>query len=95
MAAKKLRAVTAGEKPVAKLTLIQAVETGDYRTILIAQRREIATSLPEEHGPAKAAMHRQLSLIAKELAALDVVAKQEADEDGELKGEQPWDEKAI
>lgn len=98
MAAKKrpLRAVDPDEKkPAAPLSLAEAVETGDYRTILVAQRREIASSLPEEKGPAKAALHRQLSLIAKELSAMDAKAKQEASEDGELGGDQAWDEEAI
>ena len=74
MAATKraLRAVSAEEPPPAPapvLTLAQAVETGDYLTILVAQRREIAESLPDERGPAKAALHRQLSIIAKEIEA--------------------------
>ena len=70
----RLRAVKPGDlppEPDKPLTLVEAVETGDYRKILVAQRREIAVSLPDEKGPAKAALHRQLSLIAKELAALD------------------------
>lgn len=92
-----LRAVKADEKPESPqvLSLAEAVETGDYRTILVAQRREIALSLPEEKGPAKAALHRQLSQIAKELSAMDAKAKQEASEDGELVGDQAWDEEAI
>lgn len=77
------------------MTLAEAVETGDYRSILVAQRREIALSLPDEKGPAKAALHRQLSLIAKELDAMDAKAKQEASEDGELAGDEEWDEEAI
>ncbi|WP_307376991.1 hypothetical protein [Microbacterium sp. W4I20] len=52
------------------LTLTEAIEGGDYLQILLAQRREIATSLPEEKGPAKAALHRQLSIISKEIEAL-------------------------
>lgn len=83
MAARKpvLRAVGPGEKPQRRrpLTLAQAIESGNYREILLAQRREIATSLPDEHGPAKAALHRHLSLISKELEALDA---READADG-------------
>lgn len=74
MARRSLRAVGPDDvpsEPEKPLTLVEAVETGDYRKILIAQRREIALSLPDEKGPAKAALHRQLSLIAKELAAMD------------------------
>lgn len=95
---RSLRAVPADEQPAKApkpLTLAEAVETGDYRKILVAQRREIALSLPDEKGPAKAALHRQLSLIAKEIEALDAKAKQEAHEDAELTGDQAWDEEAI
>ncbi|MDQ0726820.1 hypothetical protein QFZ21_001820 [Microbacterium sp. W4I20] len=68
-----LRAVKADEVPSTPpkiLTLTEAIEGGDYLQILLAQRREIATSLPEEKGPAKAALHRQLSIISKEIEAL-------------------------
>lgn len=69
-----VRAVPAlGEaaEPVA-VSLVDAVAGGDYLEILRAQRREIALALPDERGPAKAALHRQLSLISKEIAALEV-----------------------
>lgn len=96
-ASKPLRAVKPGEKPPAKvkpLSLAEAVETGDYRTILVAQRREIAQSIPDEKGPAKAALHRQLSLIAKELEALDAAAEEEAGADGATPDEE-FDASAI
>ena len=68
----KLRAVAPDEVPVPArvLSLTEAIESGDYLQILMAQRREIADSLPNEKGPAKAALHRQLSLISKEIEAL-------------------------
>jgi hypothetical protein len=55
------------------MTLIEAVEKGDYLEILRAQRRDIADSLPDEKGPAKAALHRQLSIIAKEIEGLEAL----------------------
>jgi len=58
-------------EPAKVLTLIEAVELGDYLGILRAQRRDIASSLPDEKGPAKAALHRQLSVIAKEIELLE------------------------
>ena len=77
MAAKRgLRAVSPDEKPPEKtkpLTLAQAVETGDYLKILIAQRHEIAEAIPDEKGPAKAALHRQLSIVAKEIEAIEAI----------------------
>ena len=90
-----LRVASPADSPPKPLSLAEAVETGDYRKILVAQRREIAESIPDERGPAKAALHRQLSLIAKELEALDAKEKQEANEDAELVGEQSWDSEAI
>jgi len=76
-----LRVVKPGEtapEPPKVLTLVEAVEAGDYLGILRAQRRDIATSLPEEKGPAKAALHRQLSVIAKEIETLEAREAQEA-----------------
>jgi hypothetical protein len=74
-----LRAVEPGEKPgpVKVLSLSEAIESGDYLQILLAQRREIVRDLPDEKGPAKAAMHRQLSMLSKEIEAL---ASRESDE---------------
>lgn len=75
MAAKRtLRVATAKDAPAKPLTLLEAIESGDYRQILLAQRREIAASLPEEKGPAKAALHRQLALISKEIETLEAAA---------------------
>lgn len=86
-----LRAVSAGEvapKPPV-LSLGEAIENGDYLQILLAQRREIVESLPDEKGPAKAALHRQLSVISKEIEALQSRESDDAEgganvEDGEF-----------
>lgn len=76
-----LRAVEDGEAPVKSrdlgLSLDEAVVLGDYLQILYAQRREIATSIPEEKGPAKAALHRQLGITSKEIDVLELKASQE------------------
>lgn len=105
MAARKLRAVKDDEAPrltkVAAavregMSLPDAVATGDYVKILVAQRAEIAASIPDEKGPAKAALHRQLSIIAKELSEIDAKERQEAGEDGDkLEGDAAWDASAI
>ena len=55
-------------------TLAEAIEGGDYLQILVAQRWDIVKSLPDERGPAKAALHRQLSLISKEIESLELAA---------------------
>jgi hypothetical protein len=80
-----LRAVSPGEtapKPVVLMSLVEAVELGDYLEILRAQRRDIATSLPDEKGPAKAALHRQLSIIAKEIEFIEAGNDRDAREVG-------------
>ena len=69
-APKRLRVASEADAPAKPKTLLEAIESGDYREILLAQRREIAASLPDEKGPAKAALHRQLALISKELETL-------------------------
>ncbi|RBO72818.1 hypothetical protein DSP71_08815 [Microbacterium sp. H6] len=86
-----LRAVKADEvpEPPKILTLAEAIESGDYLQILLAQRREIANDLPDEKGPAKAALHRQLSLLSKEIEALQRGGEEDAEgganvEDGEF-----------
>lgn len=80
--ATRLRAVTDDDRPVRSRkraapkakTLAEAVAGGDYLDILKAQRHEIVVSLPGEKGPAKAALHRQLSLISKEIQTLELAA---------------------
>ncbi|MCW2287027.1 hypothetical protein EDF60_1678 [Leucobacter luti] len=90
----QLRAVGPDEvpEPTKILTLSEAIESGDYLQILLAQRREIATSLPDEKGPAKAALHRQLSIISKEIEGLQRGEEEDSEgganvEDGEFDAE--------
>lgn len=94
--ARALRAVNPGElpEPPKILSLAEAVEVGDYLQILIAQRREIAQSLPEEKGPAKAALHRQLSIIAKEIETLEAREQQEGSRNAAVSDE-AFDAEAI
>lgn len=77
-----LRAVRDDEvAPVrVQMSLSDAIESGDYLDILLAQRREIVSDLPDEKGPAKAALHRQLALLSKEIESL--MAKEADDEGG-------------
>ncbi|WP_315106341.1 hypothetical protein [uncultured Microbacterium sp.] len=60
--------------------------------ILRAQRWEIALSLAAEKGPALAALHRQLSIISKEIESLQRGDSEDAEgganvEDGEFDAE--------
>lgn len=72
----RMRVVDPDERPEKKppLTLLEAIESGDYLQILLAQRRDIVSSLPNEKGPAKAALHRQLSMVSKEIEGLEIAA---------------------
>lgn len=81
-----LRAVTKDEKPPAPekpKTLSEAVESGTYLEILEAQRRQMVDDLKTTTGPALAALHRQIALHSKEIAALQAAAKVEANEDAQ------------
>lgn len=71
-----------------KLTLAQAAESGSYLDILVAQRREMIRDVRDMTGPAKAAMHRQIALSSKEIAALEAEAEQEAGESAEVEDEE-------
>lgn len=100
---KTLRAVSPNEKaPRAPRrtkppTLNEAIESGDYLGILQAQRRDIVSSLPEEKGPAKAALHRQLAMISKEIQALEAKQAQADREDAEgvVVEDEAWDFEAL
>lgn len=90
----RLRAVGPGDVPEKPkiLTLAEAIESGDYLQILLAQRREIVTDLPNEKGPAKAALHRQLSILSKDIEALQRGDEEDAEgganvDDGEFDAE--------
>lgn len=89
----KDEAPPAPETPKKPPTLDEAIEQGDYLEILRAQRRQITTALPTEKGPALAALHRQLSILSKEIAQLEAKAKQEVDENGheDEDTEEGWD----
>lgn len=91
---KPLRVVQEDEVKPRPKTLAEAVESGTYREILVAQRTEIARSIPDEKGPAKAALHRQLFLIAKEIKELDARVEEGA-VDGDLPEDEAWDGEAI
>ena len=95
MATKRLRVASEADVKSAKpLTLAQAAEGGDYLEILIAQRREMIRDVADVAGPAKAAMHRQIALHSKEIAALQEAADQEAAESGEV-ADEAFDAEAI
>jgi len=90
-----VRAVSAEDEP-ADMTLAEAIESGSYVEILRAQRRDIVECLPDERGPARAALHRQLALISKEIQALDDVALQaKLEAAGDVGEAEAWNAEAI
>lgn len=101
MAARKpLRAVAPDEKPTKSTrpkTLAEAAEGEDYLEILIAQRREMIRDVVDLGGPAKAALHRQIAITSKEIAALQAAARneQEVAERGADLADEDFDSEAI
>ena len=93
MAARKLRVATDADAVKPK-SLAEAVESGTYLEILVAQRREMIRDVRDVTGPAKAAMHRQIALTSKEIAALQAEAEQEATEDAEV-ADEAFDTEAL
>lgn len=96
----KLRAVAPDEqpepeKPKRPKTLAEAAEGGVYLEILVAQRREMIRDVAGEKGPAKAALHRQIALHSKEIAALQAAAAEEAAEDADAAEDEPFDAEAL
>lgn len=95
-----IRAVADDEAPPAPkklLTITEAAEDGDQRELLVAMRRRVATTVEDPNCPPRdlAALSRRLQELSKEIAALDVKARQEAEEDGSSTPDEEWDEEAI
>lgn len=95
MVARKLRVATEADATKVKpKTLAEAIEGGTYLEILTAQRREMIRDVKDVTGPAKAALHRQIALCSKEIAALEAEADQEAAEDAEV-ADEAFDPEAL
>ena len=79
-----LRAVKPNEKPTRAKpqTVAEAASSGDHRALLVAMRDRVAVAVQNPECPPRdlAALTRRLADIAKEIKALDLAAKQEADE---------------
>jgi hypothetical protein len=91
-----MRVVSPDERPeaVKPLSLAEAIDGGDYLQILLAQRRDIVRSLPEEKGQAKATLHRQLRDISKEIESLELEAAGDKSVVA-LTDDDAWDSSAI
>lgn len=93
--AKRLRVATESDAPKKPLSLAEAAEGDDYLAILVAQRREMIRDVADVQGPAKAALHRQIALHSKEIAALQAAASEEAAENAEALEDEAWDAEAL
>lgn len=96
---RNLRAVAPDEKPAKpakKLTVTQAAESGNHRALLAAMRERIAKAVSDPNCPPRdlAALTRRLQDIAKEIEAIDLAEKQEADSGGTAQDE-AFDASAI
>ena len=93
-----LRAVGPDETPPKgeKLTVAQAAEKGSHKDLLIAMRERIAKTVADPKCPPRdlAALTRRLQEIAREIDALELRAKQEADE-SEVPADEDFDASAI
>lgn len=82
-------------EPGRVLTLSEAVDGGDYLEILKAQRRDIVDCLPDEKGPAKAALHRQLALISKEVEEIRAARMDDESSVVDESDDEAWDDSAL
>ena len=105
-ARKPLRAVAADEKPpepeqpAKPMTLAEAIESGTYLDILIAQRRQVVEDIPKATAAPLAALHRTLRELSREIAQLEEIERQKGGEDAEAAAaagvaDEPWDAEAL
>lgn len=101
MAARKapLRAVKADEiaaEPDKRRSVAEAAAGGNHRELLVAMRERIARTVSDPNCPPRdlAALTRRLQDIAKEIEAIDLRAKEEADDDSAAPDEE-WDDEAL
>jgi len=77
-------------------TVAEAAASGTHRELLMATRDRIAKTVSSDDCPPRdlAALSRQLVLLAKEIEALDLAEKAEADRSGHVDDEE-FDASAI
>lgn len=100
-APRKLRAVSPDEKPPIKPSEAKSVTAaaagGDQLELLVSLRKRVAETVEDPNCPPRdlAALSRRLQELSKEIAALEIKAKQEAAEDGDRTPDEEWDAEAI
>lgn len=91
--------MSAGErKPARPLSVDEAAESGDHRSLLVAMRARIAKAVADPGCPPRdlAALTRRLQDIAKEIESIDARAEDEGvitGVDGD--GDEAFDSEAI
>lgn len=95
----RLRAVTDDDRPEPKkkLTVAQAAATGDHYALLVAMRERIAATVADPDCPPRdlAALTRRLQDISKEVAALDLRAREEGADALDVANDEEWDAEAL
>ena len=96
-APKKLRAVEPGEKPAVKMSVAQAAASGDHRSLVVAMRERIATTVSNPDCPPRdlAALTRRLQDISKEIEALDLRAREEGADAADVAADEDWSAEAL
>ena len=96
-APKKLRAVEPGEKPAVKMSVAQAAASGDHRSLLVAMRERIATTVSNPDCPPRdlAALTRRLQDISKEIEAIDLRAREEGADAADVAEDEDWVSEAL
>lgn len=90
-----LRVATEADAPETPKTLEEAVESGTYLEVLVAQRRQMVEDVKTVQGPALAALHRQIALHSKEIEALRKADEQERRETGAAPADEAYDSSAV
>ncbi len=77
-----LRAVRSDERRPKPPTVSEAAASGDHKALLVAMRDRIAVTVQNPECPPRdlAALTRRLADIAKEIKAIELAERQEADE---------------
>lgn len=96
MPARKALRVVTSETPMPRLSVDQAASSGDHRALLVAMRDRIARAVADPECPPRdlASLTRRLQDIAREIAQVDLKAKQEASEDGPVADEE-WHAESV
>lgn len=103
---KPLRTVKAGEtaepkpEPPKPKTLSEAIESGTYLEILIAQRIDAVEGLAKTSGAPYVALHKTIRDLSKEIVQLEEIERAKGGEDAQgdaaaAAADEPWNAEAL